>query len=243
MKRILYIAIVAAMLAACNSNKQEAAEQANTETVTDLQRDGIRGQVKKYTHQEYNTSQQNGEWKQGDSLLVHTEYNYDSAGMLQRVADLVANGQQAAATRQYKRAPGQPLAIISYDMAHAISRSTRTWSSDNHYTEKTYFQVDTKDTANWQMLQQVTFNGNNLPIQYTSTMRAEKDDTTYTNTAWLYYDADNHISRKVLYNSADSVVIYYTILQKDDKGNPTQTLKQYPQRNEYKLLVDGYEYY
>lgn len=244
MRNILYIAIAAVTLTACNNNKQETAEQPTTEAVTDLQRDGLRGRVKKYTHQEYNAVQQGNEWQQGDSLQVHTEYTYDTAGMLRRAADLVVNGQQASATREYKHLPGKPLSIVSYDMTRIQSHGTRIWTDAQHYTEKTFFNVGKEDTTNWQILQQVTLNSNHLPEKFTSTMRtANGSDTTYISTAWIYYDAENHVSKKVLHNDADSVIINYTILQKDKKGNPTKTLKQYPARNEAIMSIDSYEYY
>lgn len=243
MRNILYIALAVVTFTACNSNKQETAEQPAADAVTDLQRDGLHGRVKKYIHQEYNAMQQGNEWQQSDTLQVHTEYNYDTAGMLQRAADLVVNGQQASATREYKHLPGKPLGIVSYDMTRIISQGTRIWNDAQHYTEKTFFNLNKEDTSNWQILQQVTLNSYHLPEKFTSTMRHTKNDTTYVNTAWLYYDADNHVSRKVLYNGTDSVIINYTILQKDNKGNPTKTLKQYPQKNEAMLLTDTYEYY
>ena len=242
MRRILYTAIIAAILTSCNNEVQEQT-QPSPAAVTDLQRDGLHGPVKKLIHEEYNAIQKDGQWLQGDSIMVRTEYEYDSTGTLLRAADIIVNGQQASTTREYKHTQGKPLTILSYELAQLKSHGLRQWSDDYHYTEKTFFNFDKNDTANWQILQQVTLNNNHLPEKFTSTLRALAGDTTYVNTAWLYYNADNHISKKILYNGTDSVTINYTTIEKDDKGNPTKTLKHYPRRNEAILGIDSYEYY
>jgi len=244
MQRILYTTIAALLLAACSNPQQPAGTATETAptTITDLHRDGLNGPVKTYIHSEYNAIQQNGQWVQGDTLLNQTIYSYDTTGTLLRAADIVRNSQQAGSSRQYKHAPGQPVAITGYEQTQPVSRGIRTWAGDRSYTEKTFRNFDKNDTTNWNVLQQVTLNSHHLIEKNITTIRAGAD-TGYTTTAYTYYTTDNRVSKKVLYNGADSITITYTTLEKDDKGNPTKTLKQYPQHNEAILAVDSYEYY
>jgi YD repeat-containing protein len=238
--RQFVLAICCIAFFSCNSEKKDTTP---TPPPNDLVRDGLKGRIKQYLHEEYPAVLQDTTWvRKHDSAIVRSQYRYDTAGRLTSVRDYVVNQREVNVRRAYKYAPGKPDLILRYEDRKLASRTVRQWAGNNSYSEKTYRHFIEADTINWESKQDITLNKNHQLAKSAYTLRT--GDDMFTATSFAAYHTDNTIrSRTIVGSGGDSTVINYTILRKDDKGNPIHILKQYPATGQSTLVIESYEYY